>query len=173
MRLSRTDLLPVLTIVAGAVVGASLSFTFLGSRSDDVSLPPASAEPASRATAQAGTVTGKVTDAQTGASVVAVQVYISDLDMGSLTQQNGSYHIQNVPAGTYTLSVSRIRYRSTEVQITVGGGQTLEHDFSIAEEAIQPNEITVTTEKTPGWFLEAMKELLESDSFQPVEVRVR
>ncbi len=34
MRLSRTDLVPVLAIVAGGVVGASLSFGFLGSRSD-------------------------------------------------------------------------------------------------------------------------------------------
>ena len=35
MRLSRADLVPVLTIVAGGVIGASLSFSFLGSRSDD------------------------------------------------------------------------------------------------------------------------------------------
>ena len=37
MKLSRTDLIPVLAIVAGGVIGASLSFSFLGgSRSDDV-----------------------------------------------------------------------------------------------------------------------------------------
>ena len=36
MRLSRTDLLPVLTIVAGGVLGASLSFGFLGSRSGEM-----------------------------------------------------------------------------------------------------------------------------------------
>ncbi len=36
MKLSRSDLLPVLTIVVGGVIGASLSFGFLGSRSNDV-----------------------------------------------------------------------------------------------------------------------------------------
>ncbi len=36
MRLSRTDLVPVLAIVTGGVIGASLSFSFLGSRSEDV-----------------------------------------------------------------------------------------------------------------------------------------
>ena len=41
MRLSGTDLLPVLTVLAGGVVGASLSFSFLGSRSSDV--PPVTA----------------------------------------------------------------------------------------------------------------------------------
>ena len=39
MRLSRTDFVPVLAIVAGGVVGASLSFGLLGSRSDDVRAP--------------------------------------------------------------------------------------------------------------------------------------
>ena len=36
MRLSRMDLLPLLTIVVGGALGASLSFGFLGSRSNDV-----------------------------------------------------------------------------------------------------------------------------------------
>ena len=36
MRLSRTHLVPVLAIVAGGVIGASLSFSFLELRSDDV-----------------------------------------------------------------------------------------------------------------------------------------
>ncbi len=35
MRLSRTDLVPVLTIVVGGVIGASVSFSLLGSRSND------------------------------------------------------------------------------------------------------------------------------------------
>ena len=38
MRLSRTDFVPVLAIVAGGVIGASLSFGFLGSCSADVSV---------------------------------------------------------------------------------------------------------------------------------------
>ena len=56
MSLSRTDLVPVLAIVTGGVIGASLSFGFLGSRSEDVlvfdlpmivqtSAPPTTVEP--------------------------------------------------------------------------------------------------------------------------------
>ena len=44
MRLSRTDLIPVMTIVAGGVIGASLSFGLLGSRSEDVSVAARSTE---------------------------------------------------------------------------------------------------------------------------------
>ena len=38
MRLSRTDLVPVLAIVAGGMIGASLSFSLLGPRSDDAAV---------------------------------------------------------------------------------------------------------------------------------------
>ena len=38
MRLSRRDFVPLLTIVAGGVIGGSLSFGFLASRSEDVSV---------------------------------------------------------------------------------------------------------------------------------------
>ena len=36
MKLSRIDFVPLLTIVVGGVLGASLSLGFLGSRTDDV-----------------------------------------------------------------------------------------------------------------------------------------
>ncbi len=93
---------------------------------------------------QGGTVTGRVTDASNGQPIAAVQVFISSLDLGGLTQQNGRYLLQNVPAGTHTLSVSRIGYRTVEAQITVGGGQTVEQNFSVAEEALQLDAIVVT-----------------------------
>ena len=93
---------------------------------------------------QGGTVTGRVLDAQRGQPIPAVQVFIANLELGGLTQQNGRYLLQNVPAGTHTLSVSRIGYRTAEVQVTVGGGQTVEQDFTMSEEALQLDEIIVT-----------------------------
>ena len=97
---------------------------------------------------QGGTVTGRVLDNQSGQPLPAVQVFISSLDLGGLTQQNGRYLLQNVPAGTHTLSVARIGYRTQESQISVGGGQTVEQNFNMAEEALALDEIIVTG--TPG-----------------------
>ena len=149
MRLSRIDFVPVLAIVAGGVIGASLSFSFLErSRSDDVP------------SATVGTVTGQVIDASSGSTVAAVQVYISSFEMGGLTLQNGRYVLQNVPAGTYTLTVVRIGYRTKEEQVTVGGGQTVEQNFAVAEEAIQLGEIVVP------------QRLLGPDRIERVEVAI-
>ncbi len=97
---------------------------------------------------QGGTVTGRVLDSQSGLPLAAVQVFISALDLGGLTQQNGRYLLQNVPAGTHTLTVARIGYRTVEAQVSVGGGQTVEQNFGMTEEALQLDEIIVTG--TPG-----------------------
>jgi hypothetical protein len=97
-----------------------------------------------RRAARVGTVTGEVTDASSGVSVAAAQVFIGDLRLGGLSQQNGRYLLQNVPAGTHTLSVTRMGYRTVEAQITVRGGQTTVQGFSIAEEALQLDPIIVT-----------------------------
>ena len=146
MRLPRTALIPVLTIVAGGTVGVLLTVGSLALRSasDDVAAPGISVrvvvssrgiEPEIRARLRAGTVTGRVTNAQTEGPVAAVQVFIRSLDMGGLTQQNGRYLLQNVPAGTHTLSVARIGYGTMQMQITVRGGQTVEQNFALSDAA--------------------------------------
>ncbi len=93
---------------------------------------------------QGGTITGRVTDVGSGQPIPAVQVFIAALDVNGLTQQNGRYLIQNVPAGTHTVSVARIGYRTADQQITIGGGQTVEQNFGLTEQALQLDEIIVT-----------------------------
>ena len=93
---------------------------------------------------QAGTITGRVSDSQTGLPLVSVQVFIQSLDLGGLSQQNGRYLLQNVPVGTHELSVARIGYGTVTQQVTVGGGQTVELNFELAEAALALDEIIVT-----------------------------
>ncbi len=168
MRLSRTDLVPVLTIMAGGAIGFSLSLSvLLLSPSGDVPAsapvvaPPAPVESATRVAARAGTVTGQVTDGQTGGSVAAAQVYIASLDLGGLSQQNGRYLLQNVPAGAYTLTVARIGYQTTHVQIVVAGNQTVEQNFAISEEMAYPYRFAPTYRLVPtSEITQRQKELL-------------
>ena len=64
---------------------------------------------ASAVTADAQVITGRITDAQSGQAIAAAQVFVSALDLGALSEGNGAYTIQNVPAGTHTVSVQRPR----------------------------------------------------------------
>ena len=97
---------------------------------------------------QGGTLIGSVTNAQSGQPLVAVQVFISDLDIGVLTSSSGRYLLLNVPAGTHTVTAERIGHRSETrvVMVTVGG--TVEASFSLTEQALRLDEIIVTG--TPG-----------------------
>ncbi|MEX2584499.1 MAG: carboxypeptidase-like regulatory domain-containing protein, partial [Gemmatimonadota bacterium] len=60
---------------------------------------------------ETGTVTGRVTDAQTAQPLASAQVSIPALGTGALTQQNGRFILINVPAGTHQVTVQRIGYR--------------------------------------------------------------
>ena len=96
---------------------------------------------------QTGTVTGLVTDSRTGRPISAVQVFITALNVGGLTQQNGRYLLQNVPAGTYTVTAERIGYERVEQEVTIVSGASAV-DFTLNEDALQLDEIIVTG--TPG-----------------------
>jgi TonB-linked SusC/RagA family outer membrane protein len=93
---------------------------------------------------QTGTIAGRVIDGQTGQTIPAAQVFIPDLDIGVLTQQNGSYLLPNVPVGPRTVTVQRIGYGQMTQNVTVAAGQTVVLDFRITEEALALDEIVVT-----------------------------
>ncbi len=73
--------------------------------------PPVSAQ-------QLGRVTGTVTDAQSGAALSEVQVFLVDAQLGALSRANGRYLILNVPAGTYQVRAQRIGMSTQTVTVT-------------------------------------------------------
>ena len=66
--------------------------------------------------AQTGTVTGTVTDANTGEPIATVQVHIPELQLGMLTNADGAYALPNVPVGQYEIRAELIG-RQTDAQV--------------------------------------------------------
>src|SRR5687768_7152116 len=66
-----------------------------------------------RALAQgaAGKLQGRVVDAA-GQPVVAAQVYVEGTSLGNITNAQGDYFINEVPAGLHRVSAQRIGYRT-------------------------------------------------------------
>lgn len=99
---------------------------------------------ASGATAQeSGSVVGRVT-AESGAPVSEAQVYMPANSRGSLTRQNGSFIILEIPAGTYEIRAERIGFTVSTQQVTVMAGQSVEVNFELSSEALGLDEIVVT-----------------------------
>ena len=99
---------------------------------------------ASPAAAQAnGSITGAVTSASM-ATLSEVQVFLVGTQMGGLTASNGRYLIRNVAPGTYQIRAIRIGYETITQSVTVGAGETVAVNFTLADQALGLDEIVVT-----------------------------
>ncbi|MDZ7807937.1 MAG: SusC/RagA family TonB-linked outer membrane protein [Gracilimonas sp.] len=97
----------------------------------------------SAAFAQTTTVTGTVTDAETGEPIPQVAIYISDLSTGSATNIDGEYTIDGVEYGTYTFRVSSVGYITIEREITVNANNN-SFDFELAQDIQLLEDVVVT-----------------------------
>jgi TonB-linked SusC/RagA family outer membrane protein len=89
--------------------------------------------------AQGRTVTGRVTDAQTGEGMPGVTVQLKGTSNAAPTDVSGNYSI-TVPAGSGTLVFSFIGYANQEVAI--GSQSTI--NVKLSSDARQLNEVVVT-----------------------------
>ena len=78
-----------------------------------------------------GTISGKVTDAYTGAALAGADVSTLPATTSVTTDATGSYTISNVPAGSYTLTAAKSGYNSASTSVTVTGGQTSTADAGL------------------------------------------
>ena len=99
---------------------------------------------ASYALAQTGSITGQVTDAETGETVPTANVLLVENNRGAATDANGEYEINNVPVGTYTLRVTFVGYKTYTEQVQIQAGETLENDIQLQVEAVGLDEVVVT-----------------------------
>lgn len=67
-------------------------------------------------------IRGFVYDNATGESVFGVQVYLSGLEQGTITDLNGYYELENVAEGTHILEVTFIGYTKYSKSLVVGAG---------------------------------------------------
>jgi|GEM_PF-361257 len=96
-----------------------------------------------------GKIEGRVRD-QAGAPIANAQVFIVGTAFNALTNPQGYYFINNVPAGTYSVRAAFIGYKSTQVDgVKVLAGQTITVDIQLEQTAVQIEEITVVQQTQP------------------------
>lgn len=92
-----------------------------------------------------GTITGKVTRADDGTALAGVTVGVRGPGTTAVTNTQGRYVIDRVPAGTYTLVFRWLGYRPTEVSVTVTAGATVTADAKMEQQPIALSDLIVTT----------------------------
>ncbi len=93
-----------------------------------------------------GTMSGLVTDLQTGEPLPGANVLLMGTSLGASTGLDGRYLIPNVPPGTYTVRVSYVGYRHLEASVDVTAGQVLRHDFKLAAVGVEGKAVVVTAQ---------------------------
>jgi hypothetical protein len=137
--------LPVLwrwTIDAQPVFSPS---NFRGGRSDR-SVPPRPSR--TEMTFMGNTLSGKVTDSQTGEPLIGANVIIDGTNLGGTANTSGDFVIYNIPEGTYNVRASYIGYQTVyspgiKITRTTGARQT----FYLSPSDVQVGEVMITAER--------------------------
>lgn len=87
-------------------------------------------------------ITGKVINAKTDSALQGASIYIPDLRTGAASNENGSYDLRNIPAGTYLVQVGYVGYKSSLQTISLTGNTTV--NFALKESVTEEMEVVVT-----------------------------
>ncbi len=92
------------------------------------------------------TVSGVITDATDGQTLIGASVFVQELNTGVISDFNGNYSL-SLKDGTYTLQVSYTGYSGQTIEITVGGNQAIKQDFTLIS-GVGLDEVLITASST-------------------------
>jgi iron complex outermembrane recepter protein len=89
-----------------------------------------------------GNLSGTVTDAKTGKSIIGASVFITDSKLGVSTDAKGNYSFTNIPEGNHLIEISHIGYSVIAENINIEGD--VKKDFILTAAVIENNAVVVT-----------------------------
>lgn len=90
------------------------------------------------------TISGYITDVNNGESIVGVNIYCEELNLGVTSNTYGFYSL-TLPAGTYDISYSFIGYKTENKNFSLNSSMRYDVEFELSSVNIQ--EVVVTGEK--------------------------
>jgi TonB-dependent receptor len=91
-------------------------------------------------------ISGKITDKATNEPLIGANVFLVGTSLGAASDMDGNYLISNVIAGSYTLKVSYIGYKTDTVNIDLTKGQQLIENFKLEPVGVVGKAVVVTAQ---------------------------
>lgn len=113
-----------------------------------------------------GTIKGKVIDKGSGDELPFANVQLQGSSIGTSTDIEGAFILQQVPAGDYNLTTTYIGYQEQVMAVTVVSGGTVEIDFELNYAAFEGEIVTVTAQALGQ--MGAINEQLNSNTIKNV-----
>lgn len=94
---------------------------------------------------QTGQVAGTVASAETGQPLGAVQVFLEGTSRGTITRADGTFTLNDVAAGEYTVVAQMIGYQTArQTGVSVSAGQSVQIRLQLVQNILSLQEIVAT-----------------------------
>src|SRR5690554_6399176 len=80
---------------------------------------------------QSNTISGVVKSNQE--PLAFANVYVSELNKGTITDKNGAYELTDIPKGTYTLTASYVGFQAQQKQVSIANNLTVNFTLTASE----------------------------------------
>ncbi|MEQ6168051.1 TonB-dependent receptor [Ekhidna sp. MALMAid0563] len=98
--------------------------------------------------AQGGSITGTVTDSETGEALIGANVVIKGTTNGDVTDPNGKFEIKGLANGTYVVVASYVGFQAIEQSVSVSGS-AVTIDFQLEEGTVFGEEVVISGSRQP------------------------
>ncbi|MFY0690197.1 MAG: carboxypeptidase-like regulatory domain-containing protein [Cyclobacteriaceae bacterium] len=117
------------------------------------------------------TVRGIVRDIDSHSELIGATIMVvgSDPIIGTITDIDGTFRLENVPTGRITLAMSYIGYDPVSIpNIVVNSGKEVVLQLSMQESAVKMDELIITANQNPGDAINEMS-IISTKSISPEE----
>lgn len=96
------------------------------------------------ASAQTGAIKGTVVDIKTNETLIGATIYLEGTSLGTTTDFDGNYVLEQVPAGTYRVRCSYISYETKNREnVAIEAGGMVEIHFQLGESTVELGDVRV------------------------------
>jgi hypothetical protein len=96
-----------------------------------------------------GALTGFVIDASSGESLPGVNLAIRNTKLGTVSDKEGKFYLQNIPAGSYTLEVNYIGFNTISTRLPILNKKISMLNIPMYESALELDEVIAVTADKP------------------------
>jgi hypothetical protein len=101
--------------------------------------------------AQTGQVKGRVIDAKTFKPLQFATVYLNQTTIGTITDDQGDFTMQNIPAGPYEVVVSYVGYQPYQSRVNVNDSIPVTMSIKMVVSTTNLEEVLVKSKKDTEW----------------------
>ncbi|MEH6681238.1 MAG: TonB-dependent receptor [Sediminicola sp.] len=95
-----------------------------------------------------GSLKGKILEQATKQPVMGASVVLDNIQLGAITDPNGVFIIDNIPAGSYSVTISYIGFQTKNItEITIVPDKTYYSEYELLEQISELDEVTVSVYK--------------------------